>query len=71
MVIIGQELNDINKELSLIKLKTTQLVEKQETYQKMNHAYMDMEEEVKKTHRSYLTITRELNRINHTIDHIK
>lgn len=67
----GKELQDIHKELHLIKLKTAQLVEKQAHYQRMTLTYEQLNKQVKAMHRSYLATHKELHRISHTLDHIK
>ena len=71
IVISGQILADIQKELNLIKLKTTQLVEKQSSFRKMSQDYEELNKQVKADHRSYLSTHKELTTISHTIEYIK
>ena len=71
IVFSGQILADIQKELNLIKLKTTQLVEKQSSFRKMLQDYDELNKQVKSDHRSYLSTHKELTTISHTIEYIK
>ena len=68
---VGKGIQDINKELNLIKLKTVQLVEKQQTYQNMTLAYEKLNRHVKSLNRGYLATSKELNKLSHTIEHMK
>ncbi|XP_067946800.1 centrosome-associated protein CEP250-like [Watersipora subatra] len=67
----GRILQDIHKELNLIKLKLTQLTEKQQHYQKLTLNYEQLNRHVKLLDRSYLSTSKELHQNTHTIEHIK